>query len=365
MNKSEAIKFICYSEPVKNSFTLYLNEIDLYNITMEELMKTARDKAKEKGTSIGKLYDFFGRKIDENLENFKNQNVLYYHALSPFSFEESKKINLNIKENDLVKEVIEVFMSDSVLEFKQKIFERFDCPVEDQILKKGDLKLSDDEKTLRDYNISDGNTIILIPAFHQECSKPINFVDLSKNVFKDRNFSKDAPIYRTCYRGINLEGKCENESCKAFGKMVICPLKEMTTYNFVEDQYLIKCPLCDDNIDVETCGFNECWYSWSGTKKVGRKKTKESSLKKIYAPKDKYRRFDESNSGCGIATWSTLSIVVGFDEPDSEETCEKFFCAHCKMLDDQDSRVLKKNCDHFYHEDCFKTLASTCFLCTL
>jgi hypothetical protein len=70
-------------------------------------------------------------------------------------------------------------------------------------------KTLDDSKKLYDYNIQNDSIIHLI-------LKTGNFVDITNNFLKSiLGFSK-APIWRTSNYGLNLEGKCKNNKCKAY-----------------------------------------------------------------------------------------------------------------------------------------------------
>ena len=73
------------------------------------------------------------------------------------------------------------------------------------------------------------------------------------------SLSSRAPKWRTINYGLNLEGRCENPSCKAFGKMVItrmgCPIVYKLDFPHKKPT---NCPMCEEYVKPETCGFYEC-----------------------------------------------------------------------------------------------------------
>jgi hypothetical protein len=48
------------------------------------------------------------------------------------------------------------------------------------------------------------------------------FADVSdSSLLLEQELSYDAPRWRSCAQGLNVEGRCENHKCAAFGQMVI------------------------------------------------------------------------------------------------------------------------------------------------
>ena len=83
---------------------------------------------------------------------------------------------------------------------------------------------NDRELTFRDYNISDGSTIILVVRFvggGRPGFLPLRFADItSEDSFREVKLSNSAPDWRIIGQGVNFEGTCENRFCQAENKIV-------------------------------------------------------------------------------------------------------------------------------------------------
>jgi len=111
------------------------------------------------------------------------------------------------------------------------------------------------------------------------------FIDPSNSNIKQLSLSKEAPKWRVISEGLNIFGICENPKCKANKKQVIfralkgnrhLPEKGMI-FDMLENVENIKCPICNEIIEPETCGFFECEYQFIGKKIEGRKVVKYDS----------------------------------------------------------------------------------------
>ena len=80
------------------------------------------------------------------------------------------------------------------------------------------------------------------------------------------NYSKDAPKWNIITKGLNVSGKCKNERCEAYDKLVDCKIG-LGSFDLVRDADRIKCPICDDEMDPTTCVFSECEYKFEGKKR--------------------------------------------------------------------------------------------------
>src|SRR4051812_32579350 len=64
-------------------------------------------------------------------------------------------------------------------------------------------------------------------------------------------------------------GECENVSCKAYGSRVIHKwgFKNSGVFNYHDNEHECKCPLCSEYVQPITCGFANCDWKVSGSKK--------------------------------------------------------------------------------------------------
>ena len=121
------------------------------------------------------------------------------------------------------------------------------------------------------------------------------FIDPSNSNIKQLSLSKEAPKWRVISEGLNIFGKCENPDCEAFNKEVIFrALKDKKSlpengmiFNMLENVENIRCPICNEIIEPETCGFFKCEYQFIGKKIENRKvmnydsKTRETKGNKM------------------------------------------------------------------------------------
>jgi len=88
--------------------------------------------------------------------------------------------------------------------------------------------LEKDDKTLKEVGItsqwatgakSKQNMLLASDMSGNEAG----FIDLrSRKNLQHRKWSNSAPDWRYATNGVNIEGKCPNDKCPAFGKLVIC-----------------------------------------------------------------------------------------------------------------------------------------------
>ena len=157
--------------------------------------------------------------------------------------------------------------------------------------------------TLADYNIQKESTLHLVcnlrgvpDALIIKDPKIENFLENSK--------------YRDAFKGLNLLGICQNNSCKNFKKEVMYH-NEYTgiinkKFNFQRNIENIKCPYCERIFIPKTCAFLDCEYQIIGDKiengkKVHIDKCKESSDSGF----DFFNPFESPNS-----LWIDLTIYT-------------------------------------------------------
>ncbi len=192
-----------------------------------------------------------------------------------------------------------------------------------------------------------------------------NSFSITKSLFSDvsnennmvtRKFSQNAPDWRYATKGLNVEGKCVNKSCRAFDSMVIYKFGE-GVFDLENDAELVKCPLCSQSVIPVTCGFSSCHWYINGIKE------KEEISTPIKKSSDQYDRFADSEDKGVI--WEKLTFYVGGSEL-SKESISKYNdeCAIC--LEPLISGHEKLKCKHNFHKDCiseWKKHKDTCPLC--
>ena len=117
----------------------------------------------------------------------------------------------------------------------------------------------DQNKTLKEYNILDNALIEVLGCLNiLGEGLPINFTDISKNIYIEQKFSKKAPDYKIASKGINVIGICKGKKCKAYNEAVICPLKEKTYFDLIKEKDDLECPKCGNLMIPKTLGFYSC-----------------------------------------------------------------------------------------------------------
>ena len=111
------------------------------------------------------------------------------------------------------------------------------------------------EMTFRDYDISDGSSIILVVRLPGGGGFiPLQFADVSsEDSFKDIKLTSDGPDRLTVAPGINFLGICRNRFCQAGNKNVYIQRGFydstggtcMLNYEITQ----LKCPMCKQTLD--------------------------------------------------------------------------------------------------------------------
>jgi len=135
------------------------------------------------------------------------------------------------------------------------------------------------------------------------CFSP--FQDLTKSTVV-KPWADDAPSWRIAVNGLNLEGYCKNDSCKAYDKIRVIVQWGYRDFDFFKDEHKSKCPLCDKYVAPITCGFNNTFWKYEGFKKVAGEPPKEVKCDWIFANNDGYTTFE----GEELVSWMNLVVKV-------------------------------------------------------
>jgi len=159
---------------------------------------------------------------------------------------------------------------------KSKIEERRGIPVEKFHLK-WNGKTLEGESALERWGIGDENVVHVCGRLLGGSAIAFEFSTLQDG--KERGFVDNAPEHRIIEPGLNLEGKCVNEKCKAYGKSVWSNMgfksagqtaghmDGMVGFNMGAVIHTAPCPLCHaylESLSVLSCGFYKCEYEYEG-----------------------------------------------------------------------------------------------------
>ena len=249
--------------------------------------------------------------------------------------------------------------SDTIEEIKKKIEEKEDIPFNQIGLIFGGKKLENIYKC-GFYGIINKSSIHLVVRLRGGGDGPLgkSFVDISKeNTGKAIEFSHEAPDWRICCKGLNLEGICKNKDCIAFNKWVIIK-KGIGTYDLIYDAQENICPICRKLVDVKKCGFSSCFYNYVGVQiEKGIPPKKIMSLKEKEVG-DNYLIFDPKEAG--ICSW--LSFKICTKEKQFFGSANENFCGVCwKEVKNEE----KMKCQHILHDKCKQILEKFDIKCAL
>jgi len=212
--------------------------------------------------------------------------LIRFHDIKPY----------NCKRNELLSSVFEEFKKNS-----GKLYSKFLFIYNSTIL--------DQNKTLKEYNILQGD---IINALEYENvlggGLPINFTDVSKNIYIEQKFSKKVPDYKIASKGINVIGICKGRGCKAYNQAVICPLKEKKKFNLIEEKDDLECPKCRNLLIPKTLGFYSCEYKIKG-KKYEKDNITSFELEDKAIKKDSIKYFDPEKNGNTIIIELIVEVI--------------------------------------------------------
>jgi len=161
-----------------------------------------------------------------------------------------------------------------------------------------------DNQTFSDVKMEDKDVVRADAEFEGGGDFGVSMANISnKRGLVEGKFSKNANDWNIITTGLNVSGICNNDKCRAYKKLVDCQIG-LGTFDLVRDADRIKCPICKEEMEPNTCCFSKCQYKFEGKKKInGKTEFVKSEWKKV--EKD-YDYYDPVKSG--IVNWLMLVI---------------------------------------------------------
>ena len=173
-----------------------------------------------------------------------------------------------------------------------------------ELIFNGDILYDND--TIETCGISPGSTLNFIGQFL--AGGGIETVDVSKNITKEYEPGNSGLSYRKGCNGLCIQSTCKNRSCKAYNDRIYVPIGYVTNWNLLihqEDQ--VVCPCCKEMVKPENYWFLDCYYRIDFIKEIDGRYEKNSI--DGYANSDKYKTFDEKQSGKAIFTKLVFNVT--------------------------------------------------------
>lgn len=155
--------------------------------------------------------------------------------------------------------------------------------------------LLDDDDTLEKHGIPYKATLDFLGQF-KAGGWCIETVDVSKNITKEYEPAKSGPSYRRGCNGLCIQSTCKNRSCEAYNERIYAPIGYVENWNlFMHQEEQVVCPSCREMVKPDNFWFLNCNYRIDFIKEIDGRYEKNSI--NGYADSDKYKTFDEKESG--------------------------------------------------------------------
>ena len=185
--------------------------------------------------------------------------------------------------------IISVSMNETIASAKEKYYNKVGSRQDNQWLYDG--AVLKDNQTFSDLGVEDKDIIEAHPSSKGGGDFGVLMADISnKRGLVEGKFSKNANDWNIITTGLNVSGICNNDKCRAYKKLVDCQIG-LGTFDLVRDADRIKCPICKEEMEPNTCCFSKCQYKFEGKKKInGKTEFVKSEWKKVekdyeyYAP---------------------------------------------------------------------------------